>query len=98
MSKETGGLAEHLDLIAARMITLKLEPGAIDLMVRAASEIRLQRALLLYCLWHHQGGSSVVGHRLRQHLGIGEFAHLTDEQLAAAKSVSPDMAITQRKE
>lgn len=46
---------------------------------------RESRAMLLNVLWHHQGGSSPVGQPLRTLLGIGQFDHLTDEQVSEAK-------------
>jgi hypothetical protein len=46
----------------------------------------LSEAALLWVLWHHQGGSSPVGQPIREALGIGQLDHLTDEQVALAKS------------
>ena len=43
------------------------------------------RGLLLWALYHHQGGSSEVGQPIRKFLGIGEYDHLTPEQIAEAK-------------
>lgn len=43
------------------------------------------RAMLLNVLWHHQGGSSLVGQPLRSMLGIGPHGHMTGEQVEAAK-------------
>jgi len=42
--------------------------------------------LLLWLLWHHQGGSSKVGQPIRAELGIGEYASLTKEQVDIAKA------------
>lgn len=50
------------------------------------AEIERARALLLLALYHHQGGSSVVGQSIRRFLGIGQHDHLTPEQIAQAKS------------
>lgn len=44
----------------------------------------MQRALL-WALYHHQGGSSVVGQVARRALGIGPFDNMTPEQIADAK-------------
>lgn len=44
--------------------------------------------LLLLSLYHHQGGSSPVGQPIRKLLGIGEYSHLTAEQIAAAKATA----------
>lgn len=46
---------------------------------------RHSRAMLLNVLWHHQGGSSPVGHPIRKILGIEPHARLTDEELSEAK-------------
>lgn len=45
------------------------------------------RALLLNVLWHHQGGSSVVGQPIRRMFGIGQYERLTDEQVSEAKRI-----------
>lgn len=45
------------------------------------------RAALLFALWHHQGGSSLVGLPLRAMLGLGEYERLSTEQVAEAKRV-----------
>jgi hypothetical protein len=55
------------------------------------------RAMLLNVLWHHQGGSSPVGQSLRKVLGIGQYAHLTDEQLSEAKWIDRLLADAVRK-
>lgn len=41
-------------------------------------------ALLLWALYHHQGGKSDVGQPIRRLLGIGQHDDLTDEQIRAA--------------
>lgn len=41
-------------------------------------------ALLLWALYHHQGGKSDVGQPIRRLLGIGQHDDLTDEQIKAA--------------
>ena len=45
------------------------------------------RDALLFCLWHHQGGSSKIGQPIRHALGIGKYERMNDEQLEAAKRV-----------
>jgi hypothetical protein len=52
---------------------------------RLMHENATMRGLLLWALYHHQGGSSAVGQPIRKALGIGEFDHLTTEQIAEAK-------------
>lgn len=44
-------------------------------------------AMLLWVLWHHQGGNSDVGQPIRKHLGIGRFDHLAEAQVAEAKRI-----------
>ncbi|MHB0978437.1 MAG: hypothetical protein ACYC1K_03510 [Minisyncoccota bacterium] len=51
----------------------------------AESELRNVRGLLLWALYHHQGGSSVVGQPIRKVLGIGEYDHMTHEQIEEFK-------------
>lgn len=41
-------------------------------------------SLLLWALYHHQGGSSKVGQPIRRMLGIEQHAHLAPEQLDRA--------------
>lgn len=45
------------------------------------------RAMLLNVLWHHQGGSSLIGQPIRAMLGIGEHAHLNAEEVAEARRI-----------
>ena len=40
---------------------------------------------LLWILYHHQGGSSIIGQPIRRVLGIGQHGNLTAEQLERAK-------------
>lgn len=49
------------------------------------SRIEELEALLLWSLYHHQGGSSGVGLPIRCALGIGQHEPLTKEQIAKAK-------------
>lgn len=44
--------------------------------------------LLLWVLYHHQGGSSEIGQTIRKALGIGQHDHLTEEQVAEAKAAA----------
>lgn len=55
-------------------------------LLAAQRKVVEQEALLMWVLWHTQGGSSIVGHRMRKYLGVGEFAHLTEAQVAIAKT------------
>lgn len=51
----------------------------------AEIELRNIRGLLLWALFHHQGGGSVVGQPIRLALGIGEFSAMTPEQVIEAQ-------------
>jgi len=46
------------------------------------------RGLLLWTLYHHQGGHSEVGQPIRRALGIGQYDHMTPEQIEAAKDAA----------
>ena len=41
---------------------------------------------LLWTLYHHQGGSGHIGQPIRKLLDIGQFDHMTSEQIKNAKS------------
>lgn len=45
-------------------------------------------ALLLWALYHHQGGKSEVGQPIRQLLEIGQHDHLTNEQIERASKAA----------
>lgn len=45
------------------------------------------RDVLLYVLWHHQGGSSAVGQPIRAMLGIGPNDRMTGAEVEAANGV-----------
>lgn len=59
---------------------------------KEATAIRAQverlRSACLFSLYHHQGGSSVVGQVMRRALGIGRFDRMTEEQIFQAKSAA----------
>lgn len=46
------------------------------------------RGLLLWALYHHQGASSEIGQPIRRALCIGQYDHLTAEQIAEAKTAA----------
>lgn len=46
-----------------------------------AAEIERMRGVLLWTLWHHQGGSSPIGQPIRRALGMGQFDPMTPEQI-----------------
>ena len=48
------------------------------------ADAALKRDLLLWALYHAQGGSSRVGQAIRRHLGIEQHARLTPEQIKDA--------------
>lgn len=53
--------------------------------VKAAEQYR---GLLLWTLYHHQGGSSDIGQPIRRALGIGQHDRMTDEQIAEGKAAA----------
>lgn len=55
-----------------------------DELTRLRAENARQRGLLLWAVYHAQGGSSAVGQPIRKALGIGQFDHLTPEQVRDA--------------
>lgn len=46
------------------------------------------RSLLLWTLYHHQGGSSDIGQPIRSALGMGQYDRMTDEQIAEGKAAA----------
>jgi len=57
--------------------------------LRADAETK--RGLLLWALYHHQGGSSGVGQPIRRALGIGQHDAMTPEQIRdAARAAQGD--------
>lgn len=54
----------------------------------ALADAERYRGLLLWTLYHHQGASSYVGQPIRRALGIGQFDHLTPEQIAEGKAAA----------
>lgn len=66
-------------------MTDKIEPVALRMKPEVQPGVR---AALLFALWHHQGGSSPVGQPIREILGMGQHDQLSNEDLAAAKSVA----------
>lgn len=44
--------------------------------------------LLLWTLYHHQGGSSNIGQPIRRSLGMGQYDLMTDEQIAYGKAAA----------
>ena len=68
---------------------------------QAETELRNMRGLLLWALYHHQGGSSTIGQPIRKALGIGEYAALTPKQIKEAQIaggviVTPNAKLTGR--
>ena len=55
---------------------------------RLMREVEAMRALLLWTLYHHQGGSSDIGQPIRWALGIGQHDRMTDEQIAEGKAAA----------
>lgn len=56
--------------------------------IAAMKDAESYRGLLLWTLYHHQGGSSDIGQKIRKVLGIGQFDHMTPEQITEAKKAA----------
>lgn len=54
------------------------------------AEIERMRGLLLWALYHAQGGSSPVGQPIRRALGLGQYDHMTTEQIQQASTAATD--------
>jgi len=54
------------------------------------ADAALKRDLLLWALYHAQGGSSRVGQAIRRHLGIEQHARLTPEQIKDAERAAQE--------
>lgn len=55
---------------------------------RLMREAETMRGLLLWALYHSQGGSSPVGQPIRRVLGIGTHDHLTEADISIAKATA----------
>ena len=63
-----------------------VEPESLDeYLERLNGEIQEMRGLLLWALYHHQGGSSEVGQPIRKFLHIGPHSRMSDAQIKEAK-------------
>jgi hypothetical protein len=56
-----------------------------DHLLRLQNQNETMRGLLLWILYHHQGGKSAIGQPIRKVLGIGEHAALTPREIKEAK-------------
>ena len=56
-----------------------------DERAKLRKEAERYRGLLLWALYHSQGGSSPVGQPIRRVLGIGTHGRLTEEEVTIAK-------------
>lgn len=75
---------EHDDDVPYVRADLAHPPRDAEL-TRLRAENARQRGLLLWALYHAQGGSSPVGQPIRKALGIGQFDSMTPEQIHEAK-------------
>lgn len=63
--------------------------GELEPLFRAApSRVRELEDLLLWVLYHHQGGASHIGQPIRRALGIGPYADMTREQIERGKAAA----------
>jgi hypothetical protein len=62
------------------------EPESLDsYLARVEKNMDEMEGLLLWVLYHHQGGSSTIGQPIRKLLGIGEHDHMTRQQVEKAQ-------------
>lgn len=85
--KEATESANERFKLAERKLAAQPSPAAVEPVAQQQPTSPDVHDALLFCLWHHQGGSSKIGQPIRAALGIGEFDRLTDDQLAAAKRI-----------
>ena len=57
-------------------------------LTKALEDAEKFRGLLLWTLYHHQGGSSDIGQPIRRALGIGQHDHMTPEQIEAGRAAA----------
>ena len=69
-------------MLSAELTEAKAELAALK------ADAERKRGLLLWSLYHHQGGNSEVGQPIRKELGIGQFDDLTEEQIKKAKDAA----------
>jgi hypothetical protein len=63
-----------------------VEPESLDdYLSRLHEQIDQMRGLLLWALYHHQGGSSTIGQPIRKALGLGSHDRLTHEEIKEAQ-------------
>jgi hypothetical protein len=55
-------------------------------LIEARQAANAMEALLLWALYHHQGGNSAVGQPIRRMLGYGPHEHLRPEHVERAKA------------
>lgn len=72
---------ENYDQLADLMVELPDDP--VEALTKQNEKMK---GLLLLALYHHQGGSSVIGQSIRRFLGIGMYDPLTDEQIEQGKA------------
>ena len=62
-----------------------MEPTKIMIETMIIEENKKFRGLLLWALYHHQGGSSTIGQPIRKMLGIREHDKMTHDQIEEAQ-------------
>jgi hypothetical protein len=73
-----------IDLLRHELAAMTTEVEALR------ADAALKRDLLLWALYHAQGGSSRVGQAIRRHLGIEQHARLTPEQIKDAERAAQE--------
>lgn len=95
LADQLGEVEKQRDVLARTLNTQETELQALRKFAQAYETLRaeaealradaaLKRDLLLWALYHAQGGSSRVGQAIRRHLGIEQHARLTPEQIKDA--------------
>lgn len=94
VEKQRNVLARTLNTQETELQALRKFAQAYETLRAEAEALRadaaLKRDLLLWALYHAQGGSSRVGQAIRRHLGIEQHARLTPEQIKDAERAAQE--------
>lgn len=101
LADQLGEVEKQRDVLARTLNTQETELQALRKFAQAYETLRaeaealradaaLKRDLLLWALYHAQGGSSRVGQAIRRHLGIEQHARLTPEQIKDAERAAQE--------
>ena len=98
MTTEVEALRAERQVLNSAVVAAKSETAEFaEVAINAQNEVEalradaaLKRDLLLWALYHAQGGSSRVGQAIRRHLGIEQHARLTPEQIKDAERAAQE--------